>query len=90
MGKHGKRPDTECNMKCRHDSSRMCGAGWRNNIFKLVVTKKTYVSIIGETQGGCYKDSGRRDLPTMIREAGGIPRNCFQMAKDKGFKYAGL
>jgi hypothetical protein len=36
MGKHGKRPDSECNMKCKKDKSRMCGAGWRNNIFKLV------------------------------------------------------
>jgi len=54
------------------------------------ITKKSYESIIDETNEGCYKDSGDRDLPTLIREAGGIPRNCFQMAKDKGFKYAGM
>lgn len=71
MGKHGKRPDSECNMKCKHDNSRMCGAGWRNNIFKLVVTKKSYQSIIGESSEGCYKDAGNRDLPTLIREAAG-------------------
>jgi len=53
-------------------------------------TKMSYESINDETYEGCYKDSGNRDLPTLIREAGGIPRNCFQMAKDKGFKYAGL
>ena len=35
-GKHGKRPDSECNMRCKYDNSRMCGAGWRNNVFKLV------------------------------------------------------
>ena len=43
MGKHGKRPDSECNMKCKKDNSRMCGAGWRNNIFKLVVTNLSLV-----------------------------------------------
>jgi hypothetical protein len=90
MGKHGKKPDSECNEKCKKDGSRTCGAGWRNEIFKLVVTKKTYQSILGETSEGCYKDNGNRDLPTLIREAAGEPRKCFQLAKDKGFKYAGL
>jgi len=39
---------------------------------------------------GCFVDKGNRDLPTLIREAGGRPEKCFNMARDKGFKYAGL
>jgi hypothetical protein len=46
-------------MKCRHDNSRMCGAGWRNNVFKLVVAKAkpvaaVYKSIMGESYHGCF------------------------------------
>jgi hypothetical protein len=68
----------------------MCGAGWRNSVFKLVVTKKTYQTILGESHIGCYKDARNRDLPSLIREGYGDPRKCFQMAKDKGFKFVGM
>jgi len=77
FGKHGKRPDSECNMKCKYDGSRMCGAGWRNNVFKLVKKEVKYVSIIGESQLGCFQDKGNRDLPTLIREGYGHPKSCF-------------
>jgi len=63
-------------MKCKSDNNRICGAGWRNSVFKLIVTPKVYKSMIGETQDGCYKDSGRRDLPTLIREANNEPQKC--------------
>jgi hypothetical protein len=89
-GKHGKRPDRECNMKCRHDNSRMCGAGWRNNVFRLIVKKVVYKSILGENKLGCYQDRGNRDLPKLLRGGYGHPRTCFQMAKDAGYRYAGL
>jgi hypothetical protein len=70
-------------MKCRKDSSRICGAGWRNSIFNLDGVKKTkvpkfvYTALYGETWLGCFKDSGRRDLPTLIRAGYGNPRKCF-------------
>jgi hypothetical protein len=85
VGKYGKRPDGECNMKCKYDSSRMCGAGWRNSVYKLVWKEKGYTSIIGETEEGCYKDSGRRDLPTLLRAGYGRPKKCFELARDAGF-----
>jgi CRISPR/Cas system endoribonuclease Cas6 (RAMP superfamily) len=74
-------------MKCKHDNSRFCGAGWRNNVFKLVkkeVKKEEfkYTAIYGETWMGCYKDSGNRDLPTLIRAGYGNPSKCFKMAQD--------
>jgi hypothetical protein len=55
-------------MKCRYDNSRWCGGGWKQNIFKLVVSNKPapYKPIVGETKLGCYKDAGNRDLKTMI------------------------
>jgi hypothetical protein len=87
-GKYGKRPDSECNMKCKHDSKRWCGAGWRNNVFKLVlkeVEEVKYKAIYGESFLGCYKDSGNRDLPTLIRAGYGNPTKCFKMAMDQGF-----
>jgi hypothetical protein len=65
----------------------MCGAGWRNNVFKLVkkeVKKEEfkYTAIYGETWMGCYKDAGNRDLPTLIRAGYGNPSKCFKMAQD--------
>jgi hypothetical protein len=85
VGKYGKRPDTECNMRCKKDNSRICGAGWRNSVFKLVVTEKAYVPLYGETQEGCYKDSGRRDLPNLLRAGYGDPKKCFKLAMDGGY-----
>jgi hypothetical protein len=86
MGKHGKRPDSECNMKCKHDKSRMCGAGWRNNIFKLVVTPKTYKPIYGETSEGCFVDTNKdRDLPNLLKGGWGNPTKCFKLAMDAGY-----
>lgn len=35
VGKYGKRPDKECNMPCKKDKDRTCGAGWRNSVFEL-------------------------------------------------------
>lgn len=80
VGKYGKRPDSECNMRCKHDNSRMCGAGWRNSVFKLVVKKtvvKTYTAIMGESYEGCFLDKGNRDLPNLLRDGYGSPRACF-------------
>jgi hypothetical protein len=37
VGKYGKRPDKECNMPCKKDNSRTCGAGWRNSVFELKI-----------------------------------------------------
>lgn len=34
-GKYGKRHDIECNMACKKDKGRKCGAGWRNSIFNI-------------------------------------------------------
>jgi hypothetical protein len=85
-------------MKCRHDGSRICGAGWRNNVFRLVWKPKAapkpvaavYKSIFGESYYGCYKDGGNRDLPKLLRAGYGNPKKCFQMAMDGGFKYVGM
>ena len=80
-------------MRCRHDGSRMCGAGWRNNVFKLVkkvVKPVAYKPIYGESSIGCYKDSGRRDLPKLLRAGYGRPDRCFKLAMDAGYKYAGM
>lgn len=74
-------------MKCKKDNSRTCGAGWRNEIFKLkeVVKPKpvafVYKSIIGETFYGCYKDAGNRDLPKLLRDGYGDPKKCFTLAQ---------
>lgn len=27
-------PDSDCNIPCKGNTKRMCGAGWKNNIFK--------------------------------------------------------
>jgi hypothetical protein len=63
----------------------MCGAGWRNSVFKLVVTKKSYVPLYGESSEGCFKDARNRDLPTLIRWGYGDPKKCFKRAMENGF-----
>ena len=89
-GKHGKRPDSECNMKCKKDNSRFCGGSWRNNVFKLVKKEWKYTALYGETWLGCHKDARSRDLPTLIRAGYGDPSKCFKMAQDQGFQYVGM
>jgi hypothetical protein len=78
-------------MRCANDKGRMCGAGWRNNIFKLPFTEKSYQPIYGESSEGCYKDNHiSRDLPNLIKPGYGNPSKCFKMAMDAGFQYAGM
>jgi len=55
------------------------------------VTEETstgYRTLIGEQPDGCYKDAGKRDLPTRLRTD--EPRTCFELAVKGGYKYAGL
>jgi hypothetical protein len=79
-------------MKCKKDKSRICGGGWRNSVFNLDGVKKTVVAvkasykpIYGESSEGCYKDSGNRDLPNLIRAGYGNPSKCFKLAMDAGY-----
>jgi hypothetical protein len=94
-GKYGVRPQSECNTKCKKDSSRTCGGGWRNEIFRLkesTIPKPagfTYKAIWGESYYGCFKDTGSRDLTTYISR-NISPQNCFKQASEKGFKYAAM
>jgi hypothetical protein len=77
-------------MRCKRSKGRTCGAGWRNNVYKLkTLPKKDYVPIVGEKFEGCFKDAGNRDLSKRLNTGGHI-KKCFEMAMDKGFKYAGL
>jgi hypothetical protein len=64
-------------MRCKKDKSRICGAGWRNSVFKLVKTEKAYVAIEGETPEGCFKDTGNRDLTTYISK-NTSSKECFK------------
>jgi hypothetical protein len=90
-GKYGKRPQSECKTRCKRDSSRTCGGGWRNEVFRLKTMKKPgYVSIYGEKPIGCYKDTGSRDLPKLFRAGYGQPKKCFKLVMDAGLKYAGM
>jgi hypothetical protein len=72
----------------------MCGAGWRNSIFSLLNIAKPepakYESVVGEQYIGCFVDTGKRDLPTFLREGYGNYKKCFEAADKKKFAYAGL
>jgi hypothetical protein len=35
FGKYGQKANKECNMDCKKDKGRKCGAGWRNSVFNL-------------------------------------------------------
>jgi len=94
FGKYGKRPDSECNQKCRNDKGRICGAGWRNSVFKVDTVKirwgNTHKPVMGEKYMGCYVDTRKRDLPVYLAAGHGSYRACFEAAKMRGFRYAGL
>ena len=82
MGRYGVKPDAECNTPCHADKSRKCGGSWRNSVFSLEAVKKPevivkYDALFGESVSGCYKDSGNRDLPNLIRAGYGNPKKCF-------------
>ncbi len=86
-GKYGKRPDNECKHKCRKDGSRTCGGTWRNEVFRLVkktITTAEYKPIYGEKPLGCFKDTGKRDLPKLIGSSMS-PRDCFKAAMSHGY-----
>ena len=34
-GSHGTAPETDCNMQCNGDSSKICGGSWRNSVYKV-------------------------------------------------------
>lgn len=85
VGRYGKRPDSECNMKCNKDGSRICGGGWRNSVVKLIVKAKPIVSYYGETHIGCFRDNGNRDLPKRLPAIHGNPKDCFRKAMEAGF-----
>jgi hypothetical protein len=72
-------------MKCKHDKSRICGAGWRNSVFKLVKVERKYQAIYGETEHGCFKDARKRDIPNRIKAGYGNPKKCFKLAMDAGY-----
>jgi hypothetical protein len=76
-------------MKCKNDKGRVCGAGWRNNVFNLDGVKPTpkppYKAIYGESSLGCFKDAGNRDLPNLLRAGYGRPDRCFKLAMDAGY-----
>jgi hypothetical protein len=80
-GKYGQKDDKECNMPCKKDAGKMCGAGWRNSVFNLDAVKlpkfETAPSLLGETYLGCFVDKGNRDLPKLIKGGYGNYKNCF-------------
>lgn len=93
FGRYGRRPQRECNKRCRHDRGRMCGGTWRNSVFALKKTYKpirSYADVEGEKFLGCFRDAGRRDLPHRLHAGYGNPAKCFQETMKKGLKYAGL
>ena len=45
---------------------------------------------VGVKYIGCFLDKGNRDLPFYIREAERNPDKCFDVARKRGLKYAGL
>lgn len=110
VGKYGKRPDKECNMPCKKDSSRTCGAGWRNSVFELkiitpVKTESQFHNVDGNVRQevtqerhsdhrmglnylGCFVDQNNRDMTRIKNDAS--PKECFKMARDRGFEFAGI
>jgi hypothetical protein len=38
---------------------------------------------------GCFKDKGKRDLPTLLNGKAS-PTECFRAAREKGFEFVGL
>ena len=57
VGKYGKKPDTDCHMKCNHDKSRICGGPWRNTVVELTVGGKgTFERLFSRGKYGNFGD----------------------------------
>ncbi|KAL8947337.1 MAG: hypothetical protein Q9222_006367 [Ikaeria aurantiellina] len=48
---------TDCNMKCSGDSTQVCGAGNRMNLFKSLAQGATNATVAGWNYAGCFTDS---------------------------------
>jgi len=86
-----KRPDSECNLPCKGESSKMCGAPWHQDIYDLTPNEPEPKEI----KIGCYKDDGTRFLqglpaPHYIQTNDMTPEKCFAHCRERNFRYAGL
>jgi hypothetical protein len=79
-----KENDSECDTPCSADNTQKCGGAWRNSIFATGVKQPPYA------YQGCYNDDPRRGLPIALMDSGATVESCVQLAKDRGYTYAGL
>jgi len=82
VGSHGQAPDSDCSTPCAGESSETCGAGSRNEVWR-VQPKATYA--------GCYVDASTRDLPVYKGHDNYRTRqSCMNTCAASGYDYAGL
>ena len=49
-----------------------------------------YDAVVGESYHGCFKDTGKRDLPTLLKGGYGNYKKCFELAIAGNHEFAGL
>ncbi|KAG7009839.1 WSC domain-containing protein [Physcia stellaris] len=82
-------PPTDCSSKCSGDSTQLCGAGNRMNVFKSTDKPPSTATIPGWGYQGCYTDSGSaRTLAGKVVYNSAMT-NELCAAGCKGFKYFG-
>jgi len=88
---------SDCNMPCTGNSTEICGAGNRLNVFwngaQAPPPPTTNPGVNGWTYVGCYTDSNTRTLPNVMTVPGGTTNMtialCTSACKASGYTYAG-
>jgi hypothetical protein len=98
-GTYGKAADKDCNMACKDDEKITCGGGWRQSIYDAAEAFQSAQKSESDAENGyeyigCYEDDRVRDLSNIITMdisslEGGFEK-CFEIAMQRGYKYAGL
>lgn len=76
---------SECETTtCSAAPSEYCGGVWRNSVFATGVTPPSYTYL------GCYSDDAQRGLPIALMASGTTVESCVELARARGYAYAGL
>ena len=84
--------DDDCNMPCSGDPTVMCGAGWRNSVYRITgqVDLDVLQTAVTYTYEGCFVDTPSRELSGTMFNMGdqATVRVCAELCV--GYTYFGV
>jgi hypothetical protein len=86
VGAYGQAPNTDCSQPCQGNTGEICGAAWRNSVYKVQNTKPALANPVNYI--GCYQDQATRDLNGEF--TGSVTSGAACRSICRGFTYFGL